>query len=145
LPLNNQESSNGRLVQETSATTDQVTYTYNARYLLESVTNGRNQQRQFEYDELGRIKSWTDPDGTVAYTYDTNSNVLTVIDESGTMTHEYDKLNRVTQYTDTQGNTLQYAYDEVGNLVTLTYPDGKQEGVIPFSSINSRNTLTMFQ
>jgi len=42
------------------------------------------------------------------------------------MTHEYDKLNRVTQYTDTQGNTLQYAYDEVGNLVTLTYPDGKQ-------------------
>ncbi len=30
------------------------------------------------------------------------------------------------KYTDTQGNTLQYAYDEVGNLVTLTYPDSKQ-------------------
>jgi len=32
----------------------------------------------------------------------------------------------VTQYTDSRGNVLQYAYDEVGNLATLTYPDDKQ-------------------
>ncbi|RKZ70058.1 MAG: hypothetical protein DRR19_33590, partial [Candidatus Parabeggiatoa sp. nov. 1] len=36
------------------------------------------------------------------------------------------KLTALPKYTDSQHNTLQYAYDEVGNLVTLTYPDGKQ-------------------
>ncbi|MBW2698918.1 MAG: RHS repeat protein, partial [Deltaproteobacteria bacterium] len=31
--------------------------------------------------------------------------------------------SRVEQsHTDTQGNTLKYAYDAVGNLITLTYP-----------------------
>ena len=116
----------GRLVQETLATADQVSYTYNARNLLASVTNRRGQQRQFEYDAGGRITRWTDPDGSVSYTYDANGNVLTVTDSNGTITREYDKLNRVTKYTDIQRNTLQYAYDEVGNLVALTYPDGRQ-------------------
>jgi RHS repeat-associated protein len=115
----------GRLVQETLATGDKVKYTYSARDLLESVTNGRNQPRQFEYDAAGRLKSWTDPDGTVSYTYDNNGNVLTVTDKTGTITREYDKLNRVIKYTDTQNNTLQYQYDAVGNLVTLTYPDDR--------------------
>ena len=116
----------GRLVQETLATADQVSYTYNARNLLASVTNRRGQQRQFEYDAGGRITRWTDPDGSVSFTYDANGNVLTVTDSNGTITREYDKLNRVTKYTDIQRNTLQYAYDEVGNLVALTYPDGRQ-------------------
>ncbi|OQY44011.1 MAG: hypothetical protein B6247_30850, partial [Candidatus Parabeggiatoa sp. nov. 2] len=49
----------GRLVQETLATADQVSYTYNARNLLASVTNRRGQQRQFEYDAGGRITRWT--------------------------------------------------------------------------------------
>jgi len=115
----------GRLVQETLATRDQVKYTYNARDLLESVTNGREQKRQFEYDAIGRLTRWTDPDGMVSYTYDKNGNVLTVIDESGTITRKYDPLNRVTKYVDARGNILQYAYNEVGNLVTLTYPNDK--------------------
>ncbi|RKZ77698.1 MAG: hypothetical protein DRR19_27550, partial [Candidatus Parabeggiatoa sp. nov. 1] len=94
--------------------------------ILALITNRRGQQRQFEYDAAGRITRWTDPDGSVSFTYDANGNVLTVTDSNSTITRQYDKLNRVTKYTDTQGNTLQYAYDEVGNLVTLTYPDGKQ-------------------
>jgi RHS repeat-associated protein len=117
---------NSRLVQETDATANQVSYTYNARDLLAKITNGRGQQRDIEYDAAGRITRWTDPDGSVSYTYDANGNVLTVTDSQGTITREYDPLNRVTKYTDTQANTLQYAYNEVGNLVTLTYPDGRQ-------------------
>ena len=114
----------GQLVQETGASGDKVKYTYNAKDLLAQVTNGRGQERQFEYDAIGRLTRWTDPDGSVSYTYDNNGNVLTVTDASGTITREYNKLNRVTKYTDTRGNTLKYAYNEVGNLVTLTYPDG---------------------
>ncbi len=118
--------SSGRLVQETLATGDAVKYTYSARDVLVSMKNARGQEREFEYDAAGRLTRWTDPDGSVAYTYDPNGNVLTVKDAKGTISRQYDKLNRVTQYTDTQGNTLKYAFDAVGNLITLTYPGGKQ-------------------
>jgi RHS repeat-associated protein len=131
----------GRLTQETLATDDKVKYTYSARDLLESVTNGRNQQRQFKYDAAGRLTRWTDLDGTVSYTYDGNGNVLTVTDANGTITREYDPLNRITKYTDTQGNTLQYEYDQVGNLVTLIYPDGKQVHY-EYNSANQLITVT---
>ncbi|MRS05086.1 hypothetical protein EG832_18010, partial [bacterium] len=33
---------------------------------------------------------------------------------------------RVKKYTDAGGNSIQYDYDPVGNLTTLTYPGGKQ-------------------
>jgi RHS repeat-associated protein len=115
----------GRLVTETLASGSKLTYRYNARDLLTDMTNGRGQQRQFKYDYVGRLTQVTDPDGTISYTYDRNDNVLTVTDKNGTITREYDKRNRVIKYTDSQGNTIQYGYDAVGNLVTLTYPNGK--------------------
>ncbi len=34
----------------------------------------------------------------------------------------YDALNRVTEYTDTRGNIIKYAYDKNNNLTKLTYP-----------------------
>ncbi len=117
---------NGRLTAETSTTGTSVRHTYNAKDLLAEVRNARGQNRMFEYDAAGRLTRMTDPDGAVSYTYDANNNVLTVTDESGTITREYDDLNRVTTYTDTRGNTIRYAYDEVGNLTALTYPDGGQ-------------------
>lgn len=41
------------------------------------------------------------------------------------ITREYDALNRVTEYTDCRGNTVRYGYDEIGNLISLTYPGGE--------------------
>jgi RHS repeat-associated protein len=124
----------GRLVTETLASGSQLTYRYNAKDLLTEMTNARGQKRQFEYDYVGRLTQFTDLHGTVSYTYDRNDNVLTVtesqippnppLSKEG-ITREYDKLNRVVEYTDSQGNILQYAYNAVGNLVTLTYPNGK--------------------
>lgn len=45
------------------------------------------------------------------------------------ITRTYNALNRVISYTDVKGNTLHYEYDEVSNLITLTYPDNKQQAV----------------
>jgi RHS repeat-associated protein len=117
---------NGRLVEEHSAAGGKVRYTYNARDLLVEVTNAREQQRQLDYDAVGRLIRLTDADGEITYTYDDNDNVLTVTDANGKITREYDALDRVIKYTDNQNNTLQYAYDEIGHLITLIYPDNKQ-------------------
>ncbi|MBU7007156.1 leucine-rich repeat domain-containing protein [Phosphitispora fastidiosa] len=116
----------GRLISQTSANGHSVNYGYNARNLLEEVTNARGQTANFSYDDTGRLISYSDQDGTISYTYDANGNILTVNDENEIITREYDALNRVVKYTDTRGNTILYAYDQVGNLTSLTYPGGKQ-------------------
>ncbi len=107
----------------------QVSFTYDASNNLTVITdaNGNKTTYAYQYDDAGRLASFTDPAGTVSYTYDPNGNVLTVNDAVyGVITRTYDALNRVTSYTDTQGNTIQYTYDPVGNLTTLTYPGGRQ-------------------
>ena len=115
----------GRLTGSTS-TTGSHQYAYNQIGLLSGFTNGRNQQRTWQYDDAGRLVSQNDPDGFISCTYDDNGNLLTVTDSSGTITRQHDALNRVTSYTDARGNTIGYTYDEAGNLITLTYPGGKQ-------------------
>ena len=72
---------------------------------------------------MGRVTGYTAPEGSVSYTYDANSNVLTVNDRHGTITRTYDALNRVSSYTDTYGKVIRYEYDAVGNLSKLIYPD----------------------
>ena len=47
----------GRLVKETLATGETVSYTYNARDLLAQMTNARGQPRQLEYDAARRLVS----------------------------------------------------------------------------------------
>jgi len=116
----------GRLEAEISSAGGRQAYGYNARDLLTEITNARKQTRHIEYDALGQMTQISDADGPIHYGYDKNGNVLTITDDNGTISREYDALNRVIKYTDSQGNTLHYAYNEVGNLVTLTYPDNRQ-------------------
>lgn len=103
-----------------------IRYTYNTNGLLETMTNSRDQVTTYQYYDNGLVKSFTDPTGTVTYTYDPNGNIGTVSNANGTSHREYDKLNRVIKYTDILGNTIQYQYDTVGNMVYMIYPDNKQ-------------------
>ena len=115
----------GQLTKETTAARSIYEYTYNAQGLLERIKNAGGRETEYRYDASGRITGMTDELGTVSYTYDNNGNVLKVTDENGTIERTYDKLNRVKSYTDYKGNTIKYGYDELGNLITLTYPGGE--------------------
>jgi RHS repeat-associated protein len=127
-PNNNQTSfaydTANRLTTITSASGGARSLTYNSGQLA-TVGNARSQTATYTYYDDGRVKTITDPVGTITYTYDANGNVLTVVEGSKTLTYQYDVLNRVTSYTDGSGNVIQYAFDTVGNLTTMTYPDGK--------------------
>ena len=112
-----------RLVSESTTSGGSIKYQYNERNLRWKITNARGQIRQIFYDSMGRITGFTSPEGAVSYTYDANSNVLTVNDSHGTITRTYDALNRVSSYTDTYGKVIRYEYDAVGNLSKIIYPD----------------------
>ena len=113
----------GRLVSQSTVSGGKLLYTYNDRGLKKEFANARGQKRRYFYDELGRVTGYTCAEDSVTYTYDANGNVLTVTDKNGTVTRTFDALNRVSSYTDTYGKTVGYLYDEVGNLVRITYPD----------------------
>lgn len=130
-----------RLTEESTTSNGTISYTYNSLNLLSERTNARGQNRTYTYDDAGRILSFTDSEGTTTYTYDKNGNVLTVTDSKGTITREFDKLNRVTKYIDVNGNTIQYTYDEVGNLSSIIYPDSKTVNYT-YDAVNRMKTVT---
>ena len=113
----------GRLTSESTVSGGTKSYEYNELNVRKKITNARGQIRDVVHDKMGRITSYTSPEGTVSYTYDANGNVLTVTDSHGTIRRTYDALNRVLSYTDTYGKVIRYEYDAVGNLYKLIYPD----------------------
>ena len=130
-----------RLTSETSATGDSDNYTYDAVSNLTAYTNKRGQNIGYTYDKDGRMTNRTTVEGATAYTYDNNGNLLTVTDNNGTISRTYDNLNRVTSYTNANGDTIGYEYDNVGNITKLTYPDSK-EVTYTYNADNQMTSVT---
>ncbi|PKM79679.1 MAG: hypothetical protein CVU89_17025 [Firmicutes bacterium HGW-Firmicutes-14] len=116
----------GKIISKTLVAGKNLTLAYNGADLVIQMTNGRGQVTSYQYDDAGRLLSFTDPAGTVSYTYDANGNITSVSDSSGIICREYDALNRLVKYTDSRENIIQYQYDQAGNLTELVYPDGKK-------------------
>lgn len=115
----------GRILSTLDAADNPVTLTYDTQGNITGMTTAGGHTTTYTYDLLGRVTSRTDDIGTTTYTYDKNSNVLTVEENGAVIVRTYDALNRVTSCTDYAGRTIRYAYDEVGNLISLTYPGGE--------------------
>ena len=96
----------------------------------------------YTYDGLGRLLTETDPPVTdrvtgavhtkmTAYTYDPDSNVLTIIisdttgaDPSRTTTETYNSHGELASTKDALGNTTSYTYDALGDRISQTNPAG---------------------
>jgi RHS repeat-associated protein len=115
----------GNLRSMTSPLGHRTSYSHDAVGRGLSVTTPKGDTIRYGYDGLDRVTSVAYPDGnTMSYTYDC-CNLRTVSDRKGTLSFEYDNANRLVRFTNINGKAIQYAYDKVGNLTTLTYPDGK--------------------
>ncbi|WP_436888253.1 polymorphic toxin-type HINT domain-containing protein [Nocardiopsis dassonvillei] len=79
---------------------DEITYTYNHRNDLDTVTDSEGNTWTHTYDLRGRKVSTTDPD-------------------TGTTTFTYDELDRLATKTDARDETLAYVYDALGRTVSL--------------------------
>ena len=113
------------------------TYQYDLNGNLTKQTDMKNQSIHFRYDSLNRRvqKDYGTQKalgaGDVRYTYDGSSyrrqgRLAKVVDSSGTTAFRYDVAGRVTQTDKTVDSvtyTTQTAYDGLGRVTSLTYPD----------------------
>lgn len=114
-----------RLTNTITATGKETSYVLDGRNLITKITQPSGAQTTLTYDAAGRLIQSQDSVGTIKYTYDNKNRLQTVTEHGKSTSRQYDALDRLSQYTDAAGNILQYGYDAVGNLTSLTYPDGK--------------------
>ncbi|WP_051765897.1 RHS repeat-associated core domain-containing protein [Streptomyces sp. NRRL F-5135] len=89
---------------EARTASQSITYAYDERGLLKTVTDPEGNVRKFEYDGRGRETRADDPD-------------------SGTLRTSYDSLDRPVSTTDARGVTLTAGYDELGRRTSLREGD----------------------
>ncbi len=141
--ITNEYDQLGRLWKRWNGSTLLETYTYSA---LGQLTNrvDASGTHSWIFDALGRLKTNSTPTGTLKYTYDAIGNLLTLDSTTASgvsLSHQYDELNRLKKVTDnrlTGSKDTLYAYDGVGNLQMLTYPNG----VTNLYSYDALNRLT---
>jgi len=118
-----------------AANTRATLTTYEHRGEVDTITEPSGQTATFGYNgTTGRLESATYSDGvnseTVNYTaYDSNGNLKTLNEGSGTIDRTYDNLNRVKSYEDVNGNTIGYRYYDSGKVAKIIYPGGTENGV----------------
>ncbi|MYM90165.1 hypothetical protein GTP91_23705 [Rugamonas sp. FT82W] len=78
----------------------------------------------FGYDALGRLVSTTYPDGSVALMAYNGLTTTVTNALNQTQTRVTNSQGQLLQVTDTQGNSLSYAYDARGNVTKTTDPRG---------------------
>ena len=106
------------------------TYTPNALGELVSQRDAKNQTTSFGYDLLGRLITRTEPEGVSTFTFGTSAaarNIGELASMSGpgySESYTYDGARRLLRRTITSDATYQidYAYNAIGALDTLTYP-----------------------
>ena len=61
----------------------------------------------------------------MTYSYNKDSKITKMKDETGTTESTWDKLDRLTEYRNGAGKTVKYGYNLADQPVTITYPNGK--------------------
>ena len=118
----------GKVELITYASDPSVSFTYDVHDNRDSMTDALG-QTHYDYDELQRLTSQTDPQGyTVGYDYDEMGNLKTLTyPDNKTASYTYDELNRLktVKVNWLSGTpTATYIYDDAGRLERLIQFNG---------------------
>ena len=96
----------GRVLYETNANNEVLSFTYNPADELLTLKDGKNQTTRWNYDQYGRVTNKVDAASNLIFVY------------------KYDPLDRLTnRWSAAKGNTA-YKYDAIGNLTNVVYLSG---------------------
>lgn len=101
---------------------------------------GASGSSAFEYNQLNKVKTYTDPYGKVVrYEYNTAGQLSKLIYPDGkAVLYTYDKAGRLKTVVDWLGNLTEYLYDAAGNLKEIH----RQNGTKAFYGYDRANRLT---
>ena len=100
-----------------------VRHEYDANGKRTKTYDGNNQPTGFTYDNRNRLTTITDPrNGTTGYQYDAVGNLVKITSARTpfSTSFAYDDANRLIQVTDALGQRTAYTYDRVGNRASMT-------------------------
>lgn len=123
----------GRVMTMTNPLGQTTRYSYDPAGNLIETTNPSGQVTSYTYDAAGEVSSvvfGVDAVPAISYTYTADGQPYQVADAVGTTTYAYDadqRLHSQTQATPSGASTgYSYSYNDAGNTVTLTYPNGQK-------------------
>jgi RHS repeat-associated protein len=132
------------LTKTTAAGT--LDYEHDAANRLTAILAGKTTLRSYGYDAANRRTSAIDAEGhkieigynedslpssikdgrgqSLSRTYNSRGALTKQVDGRGTLEYGYDKLGRLTSLTDPQGKSIGFGFDQEGDLTEVTRPNG---------------------
>lgn len=110
----------GRVLSQTRAGTT-ASYEYNEAGDLKKRTDHNGRVTDYTYDALNRLTHIAYPGSTnyATYGYDELSRLTSARNQNGTVTIGHNNRGRVNTTTDVHGQTVEYSYDAAGNRTQL--------------------------
>jgi len=121
----------GNATSYTNREGKQAQYSYNNDGLLTSIKNADGSTVAYTWDTRGYLISASDAKGTIAMQYDGSGNLTSINYPDGrSLTYTYNADGQRTKIVDQNGNAVNYSYDTIGRLKTLT--DGSGQTIISY-------------
>jgi len=122
-----------------SSVKEQYSYTYDGNGNVLSVSGTKN--ISYTYDNLNRLKSYTENGVTTVYTYDKRNNLISETCGSNVKTYEYSGDNRLSKMIENDVETV-YEYDLNGNLIRRGNNEFAydEDNKLVYSNVNSVET-----
>lgn len=112
--------------KETDPLGNIITYSYDSKGNLTSKTDANGNTITYAYDSLNRLTQKKYPDNTIeAFNYDSKGNIIYAGNQHIAYNFNYDAKGRLLAVTDSNGRTIQYEYDAIGNRTKMITPEGK--------------------
>jgi Rhs family protein len=113
-----------------------ITATYNTTHDILSLTDRMGLAKTFTFNLSGQPTSSLGAGILTSFSYDSNKQ-LTGITRAGTAvgSYSYDTIGRLASYTDQNGFTLQRSYNNLDDLVSISYPDSSSASFIRSTTV----------
>ncbi len=135
-----------RITSEIDPLNKVTSYSYGATSLPNSRTDANGQTINYTYDALQRLTQKSYPDSSsTTFTYDSRNNILTAANSAISYSFTYDAANRIKTVTDSRGYSVSYDYDTNANRTKTTLQPGiPDQRIINYSydDVNRLSTLT---